>query len=175
MAAKKAKACPLEISAIIGKVQQGQRLPLGLEAGNDVLGVHPRLDHLQGHAPLDRLLLLGQIDHAAAAFAENAQYLVGAAKRSRSTGPPWRRYDSWANQILPAARRDPTSRPWAVPRSARRVRGASQSFERGLTLRITLYRSMTALILFGNVGTVLSATTTSSITTLRTHRVARSM
>jgi len=45
----------------------------------------------------------------------------------------------------------------------------------GLMLRITVFRSMTALTLFGSVGTVLSATTSSSIVTLRTQRVARSM
>ena len=62
----------------VGMVHQGQRLPLGLEAGHDLLGVHAQLDDLQGHPAADRLLLLGHIDHAHAAFADFLQQLVAA-------------------------------------------------------------------------------------------------
>src|SRR5439155_233896 len=51
-------------------IHQGQRLTLGFEAGNDLLGVHAQLDHLQRHPPPHRLLLLGHIDHAATPFAD---------------------------------------------------------------------------------------------------------
>ena len=54
----------------VGMVHQGQRLPLGLEAGDDLLGVHAQLDDLERHPAADRFLLLGHIDHAAAAFAD---------------------------------------------------------------------------------------------------------
>ena len=59
-------------------VHQGQRLPLGLEAGDDLAGVHARLDDLQGDRPLHRLALLGHVDGAHAAFADLLQQLVRA-------------------------------------------------------------------------------------------------
>ena len=62
----------------VGVVHQGQRLPLGLEAGDDLLGVHARLDDLQGHLAAHRLGLLGHVDDAHAAFADLLQQLVGA-------------------------------------------------------------------------------------------------
>ena len=57
-------------------VHHRQRLPLRLEPGDDLLGVHAQLDHLEGHFAADRLLLFGHIDHAAAAFADLLQQLV---------------------------------------------------------------------------------------------------
>ena len=63
-------------------VHQRQRLPLGLEAGDDLLGVHAQLDDLEGHAPPDRLALLGHPDHAEAAFAELLEKLVAADDRA---------------------------------------------------------------------------------------------
>ena len=42
---------------------------LGLEAGNDFLRVHARLDDFQGNPAFDRLFLLGQIDQTHTAFA----------------------------------------------------------------------------------------------------------
>ena len=57
-------------------VHHRQRLALGLEAGDDLLGVHAQLDDLQRHAAPHRLGLLGDIDHAAAAFADSLQQLV---------------------------------------------------------------------------------------------------
>ena len=59
-------------------VHQRQRLPLGLEAGDDLLGVHAQLDDLERDAAADRLLLLGHVDHAAAAFADLLQQFVAA-------------------------------------------------------------------------------------------------
>ena len=63
-------------------VHQGQRLPLGLEARDHLLGVHAQLDDLQGHLAADRLLLLGHVDVAEAAFADLLQELVGADQRA---------------------------------------------------------------------------------------------
>ena len=51
-------------------VHQRQRLPLGLEAGDDLAGVHARLDDLEGDLAADRLLLLGHVDDAHAALAD---------------------------------------------------------------------------------------------------------
>ena len=59
-------------------VHQGQRLALGFEPGQHFLGVHARLDDLEGDAALDRFLLLGHIDHPAAAFANLLQQFVAA-------------------------------------------------------------------------------------------------
>ena len=59
-------------------VHQRQRLPLGLEAGDDLRGVHAGLDDLQRHLAADRLGLLGHVDDAHAAFADLLQQLVGA-------------------------------------------------------------------------------------------------
>ena len=57
-------------------IHHRQRLPLGLEPGDDLLGVHAQLDDLERHAPPHRLGLLGDIDHAAPAFADALQQLV---------------------------------------------------------------------------------------------------
>ena len=59
-------------------VHQRQGLPLGLEAGEDLGGVHARLDDLEGDHAADRLFLLGHEDDAHAAFADLLQQLVGA-------------------------------------------------------------------------------------------------
>ncbi len=59
-------------------VHQGQGLPLGLEAGDDLPGVHARLDDLQGDFAFDRLLLHGHVDHAHAAVADLVDQLVAA-------------------------------------------------------------------------------------------------
>src|SRR5207249_3881080 len=57
---------------------QRQSLALGFEAGDDLFGVHAQLDDLERQAPLDRLRLLGHIDHAAAAFADLLEELVAS-------------------------------------------------------------------------------------------------
>ncbi len=59
-------------------IHQGQGLPLGLEAGDDLLGVHAGFDELDGDQSLDRLGLLGHPDRAHAAFADRLDQLVGA-------------------------------------------------------------------------------------------------
>jgi hypothetical protein len=48
----------------VGVVHQRQRLPLGLEPGDHLLRVHPRLDDLQGHPPAHGPGLLGDVDDA---------------------------------------------------------------------------------------------------------------
>ena len=59
-------------------VHQRQRLPLGFEAGDDALGVHAQLDDLERDAAADRFLLLGHVNHAAAAFADLLEQFVAA-------------------------------------------------------------------------------------------------
>jgi hypothetical protein len=67
-------------------VHHRQRLPLGLEAGDHLSRVQSRLDDLQSHAPLDRLLLLGHVDYAHPPFADYLQELVGANARAKALG-----------------------------------------------------------------------------------------
>ena len=76
-------------------VHQRQRLPLGLEPGDDALGVHAQLDDLERDAAADRFLLLGHINHAAAAFADLLEQFVAAnpvagffGQRNGSSGCP---------------------------------------------------------------------------------------
>jgi hypothetical protein len=57
-------------------VHHRQRLTLGLESGDDLLGVHAEFDHLERHTSAHRLGLLSDIDHAAAALADFLQNLV---------------------------------------------------------------------------------------------------
>ena len=59
-------------------IHHRQRLPLGLEARDDLLRVHAELDDLERHAAPHRLLLLGHVDDAAAAFADLLEQLVAA-------------------------------------------------------------------------------------------------
>ena len=59
-------------------VHHRQRLPLGLEAGDDLLGVHAELDDLERDAAAHRFLLFGHIDDAAAAFADLLEQFVAA-------------------------------------------------------------------------------------------------
>jgi hypothetical protein len=65
-------------------VHHGQRLPLGLEAGDDLLGIHPGLDHLEGNNALERPHLLGPEDRAHAPFADLLQQPVGSDVRTRT-------------------------------------------------------------------------------------------
>jgi hypothetical protein len=53
-------------------VHQRQRPPLRLEPVQHLPGVHAGLDHLQGHGPADRLVLLGGPDGPHPALAEQA-------------------------------------------------------------------------------------------------------
>ena len=67
-------------------VHQRQRLPLGLEAGDDLPGVHARLDDLQRDLAADGVLLLGHEDDAEAALADLLQQLVAADDRADALG-----------------------------------------------------------------------------------------
>ena len=69
-----------------GVVHQGQGLALGLEAGDDLLGIHARLDDLQRDLAMDGPLLLGEEDDAHAALAEPADDRVGPDARAGPLG-----------------------------------------------------------------------------------------
>ena len=66
-------------------VHQGQGLPLGLEAGDDLAGIHAGFQNLQRHPPPHRLLLLGQEHDAKTPFADLLQELVGADDRTEGS------------------------------------------------------------------------------------------
>ena len=59
-------------------VHERQRLPLRLEACDDLPCVHAELDDLERDAAAHRLLLLGHVHHAAAAFADLLEQPVAA-------------------------------------------------------------------------------------------------
>jgi hypothetical protein len=67
-------------------VHERQRLPLGLEPGDDLARVHARLEHLQGHLAADGLRLVGHEHHAEPALADLLQQLVRADHRARPFG-----------------------------------------------------------------------------------------
>jgi hypothetical protein len=75
----------------VGVLHHRQRLPLRLEAGDDLPCIHAGLKHFKRHRAADRLLLLGQIDHAEAAFTNLLDQFVGANLRAgafvQSVGP----------------------------------------------------------------------------------------
>lgn len=54
-------------------VHEGEGQAFGLEAGDDLLGVHAELQDLERNAPLDGLFLLGEVDDAEAALADALQ------------------------------------------------------------------------------------------------------
>jgi len=59
-------------------VHHRQCLPLRLEAGEHLFGVHARLDHFQCDHPRNRYALLGHPDGAEATLADGLAQLVGA-------------------------------------------------------------------------------------------------
>ena len=59
-------------------IHDGQGLPLLLEARDDGLRVHARLDDLERHTLHHRLAPLGEVDDAEAAFADHFEQLVRA-------------------------------------------------------------------------------------------------
>ena len=67
---------PIKHFGDIRMVHQRQRLALGFEAGDDLFGVHAHLDDLERDAAAHRLLLLGHINHAAAALADLLEQFV---------------------------------------------------------------------------------------------------
>ena len=82
-------------------VHQGQRLAFGLEAGDDLAGVHAGLDDLEGHLAVNRLGLLGHEHPAEAAFADFLEQLVAAddAARPFVDGLFFRRDDGLLEEI----------------------------------------------------------------------------
>jgi hypothetical protein len=69
-------------------VHEGQGLPLGLEPGHHLPGVHSRLEHLQRDLPTDRLRLLGHEDDAEPALADLLQQLVRTDDCAGNFGGP---------------------------------------------------------------------------------------
>ena len=61
-------------------IHHRQRLALRLEARDDLLGVHAKLDDFERDTPPHRLALLGDIHHAATAFADFFHQLVAAER-----------------------------------------------------------------------------------------------
>jgi hypothetical protein len=61
-----------------GVVHHREGLTFGLEAGDDLGCVHPRLDDLHRDPALDGLDLVALVDGAEAAFAEELEDLEGA-------------------------------------------------------------------------------------------------
>jgi hypothetical protein len=62
----------------VGVIHQRQGLAFGLEAGDDLPGVHTGFDQLHRDQTLDRFALLGEVDRAHAALADELDDLVGA-------------------------------------------------------------------------------------------------
>ena len=54
-------------------IHHGQGLPLGLEPGDDDLGIHAELDDLERDPAADGFFLFGHINDTAAAFANLLQ------------------------------------------------------------------------------------------------------
>ena len=67
-------------------VHERQSLPLGLEAGDHLGGIHARLDDLEGDPPAYGLFLLGHVDDAHAPFTDFLQQPVQADVRSGAFG-----------------------------------------------------------------------------------------
>ena len=65
-------------------IHQRQGLPLGIEAGNDTLGIHAQLDDFQGHPAADGVFLLGHVNDAAATFADLLQQFVRPDVRAQA-------------------------------------------------------------------------------------------
>jgi len=70
-----------------GMLHQGEGLPLGLEAGNNLAGVHADFDELHGDTAIDGHLLLSAPDLAHAAFADEVQHLVAAHSATFENSP----------------------------------------------------------------------------------------
>lgn len=76
----------VEHAGDVRMIHQGQCLPLRLEAGDDLPGVHTGLDGLQRDQALDRLGLPGHPNGAHAPFADLFQELVMANDRAWALG-----------------------------------------------------------------------------------------
>ena len=108
----------------VGVVHQRQGLAFGLEAGDDLAGVHARLDDLQRHPAADRVRLLGHEDDAHAPLADRLQQLVGADDRAGALG---RAGDSWTTvgPGMGCSRKLPRSHRASSSRSTRSRKSAS--------------------------------------------------
>ncbi len=62
----------------VGVVHQRQGVALGLEAGQDLLRVHARLEDFHRHPSANGFLLFGQVDDAETAFAQDTEQRIGA-------------------------------------------------------------------------------------------------
>ena len=92
-------------------IHHRQRLPLGLEPRDHLLGVHAELDDLQGDPASDRVLLLGHVHDAEAALADLLEDLVRADLCAR----PLRQRPAVDDRlVLPARRSQPHLRGAAV-------------------------------------------------------------
>jgi hypothetical protein len=66
----------VEHPGAIAVIHQGERLALGLEAGDDLLRVHAGLDHLHRNAAAEGLGLLRQVHRAHAALPEQLDDVI---------------------------------------------------------------------------------------------------
>jgi hypothetical protein len=76
----------VEHTSDIRMLHHRQRLPFGLEPGDNLVRVHTGLNDLQGDASFDRLFLLGHVNDAHAPFADLLQQFVGADLRAGFLG-----------------------------------------------------------------------------------------
>ena len=102
-------------------IHHRQRLALGFEAGDDLLGVHAQLDDLERDAAAHRFLLLGHVDHAAAAFADFLEQFVAADAVAQCH----RFSDRRCGGGEVAGHQPATERGWAFQRNCPRPRRAS--------------------------------------------------
>ena len=79
-------AAAVDDASDVGMVHQCERLTLGLESGDNLLGVHSELDDFQGDASSNGLALLGHVDDTEAAFTDLFQQLVAVHGGARSFG-----------------------------------------------------------------------------------------
>src|SRR5262249_53235551 len=70
----------------VGMIHECQRLPLGLEAGDDLARIHSRFKNLQSDLAPNRLGLVCHKDHTEAAFADLLQELIRADDRAGAFG-----------------------------------------------------------------------------------------
>ena len=156
----------------VGVVHQGQGLPLGLEAGDDLPRVHAGLDELQRDQALDRLGLLGHPDGAHAALAD----LLRSACTGRSPcrgvrvtgssiglgqGRPGRLVEGAQSRIGRAAASRRSARSSASPAQARSRKAghASGAWLSTASRKIALTRSGRSLMELAPRGTRTPSTT----------------
>ena len=70
------RGAAVEDAGDVGVIHQGQRLTLGVEPGQDGPRIHTDLDQLEGDLALDGLGLIGAVDGAHPAFAEDVSERV---------------------------------------------------------------------------------------------------